>query len=71
MAETTIKVGGKAYRLVVLRIMEWDEKGRPSKAIIGYGDTTFDLRDDSVSREFITGFVNADATEGNEAKDVH
>lgn len=47
----------KEYTLVVLRITGWDDKGRPSQAIIGYDDTTFDLTDDSVSREFATAFI--------------
>lgn len=52
----------KQYDLVVLRVTGWDDKGRPSQAIIGYDDTTFDLTDDSVSREFLTAFVPTDAT---------
>lgn len=50
-------IGGKRYKLVVLRAVEWDEQGRPSKVIVGYDDTTFDLSDDKVSREFWTCYV--------------
>lgn len=56
------RINGKLYDLVVLRVLEWDAKGRPSKAVIGYDDTTFDLRDDQVSREFMTAFVPFDMT---------
>jgi hypothetical protein len=51
------EIKGKTYTLVVLRVTEWDALGRPSKAVIGYDDTTFDLRDDAVSREFMTAWV--------------
>jgi hypothetical protein len=54
------EIRGKLHKLVVLRVLEWDELGRPSKVIVGYDDTTFDLRDDSVSREFFTAFVPAE-----------
>lgn len=59
---STRNIRGKDYRLVVLRVVEWDREGRPSKAIIGYDDTPFDLRDDSVSREFMTCYVPRDCT---------
>ena len=57
-----LRINGKPYRLVVLRVLEWDELGRPSKCIVGYDDTTFDLRDEKVSREFMTAFVLEDMT---------
>lgn len=53
-------INGKPHSLVVLRVLEWDELGRPSKVIVGYDDTTFDLKDDKVSREFWTCFVPED-----------
>lgn len=54
-----LKIGTqtKEYGLVVLRVTKHDEHGRPSEAVIGYDDTTFDLSDDNVSREFMTAFV--------------
>jgi hypothetical protein len=54
---STREIRGKAHKLVVLRVLDWDELGRPSKCIVGYDDTTFDLRDESVSREFMTAYV--------------
>ena len=51
------QIKGEMYNLVVLRVHEWDEQGRPSKCTIGYDDATFDIRDDAVSREFMTCFV--------------
>lgn len=56
-------INGKPYTLVVMRVIEWDEKGRPSKCIVGHDDTTFDLRDDKVSREFMTAFIPAEMHE--------
>lgn len=53
-------INGDQYQLVVLRVHEWDALGRPSKVEVGYDDTTFDLRDDAVSRHFITAFVKTD-----------
>lgn len=57
MATRTREIRGKSYRLVVLRVAEWDPQGRPSKVIVGYDDTTFDLRNDQESREFWTCYV--------------
>lgn len=51
------KVNGKDHSAVVLRVTDWDEKGRPSKVVVGYDDTVFDLRDESQSREFYTALV--------------
>lgn len=56
------QIRGKQYSLVVLRVLEWDEQGRPSKCIVGYDDTSFDLRDDAVSREFMTCYVLEEMT---------
>ena len=53
----TITVNGKRYTLVVLRPCEWDQSGRPSKAEIGYPDTTFRLDDQTKANEFLTAFV--------------
>lgn len=50
-------INGKPYKLVVLRVMAWDDKGRPSQAQIGYDDTVFDISDDNVSREFMTALI--------------
>lgn len=57
------EIRSKQYRLVVLRIMDWDERGRPSKCVIGHEDTIFDLTEDGGSREFMTAFVPADMLE--------
>lgn len=56
------EIRGKQYRLVVLRVTGWDSEGRPSQATIGYDDTSFDLRDDKVSREFLTAYVSVEGT---------
>lgn len=54
---TTRQIKGETYKLVVLRIVEWDPHGRPSKAVIGYDDTTFRLDDTQQPNEFMTAFV--------------
>lgn len=54
-------INGKQYSLVVLRPTEWDDKGRPSKAIIGYDDATFRLDDPNQANEFLTAFVQSDS----------
>ena len=54
---TTVKIGDKEYTLVVMRVIDFDAKGRPNSVIVGYDDATFDLRDDSVPREFYTAWV--------------
>lgn len=63
MARRARTIAGKDYQLVVLRITGWDDKGRPSVAIIGHDDTTFDLADDKLSREFMTAFIPAHMAE--------
>lgn len=55
-------INGQSYSLILLRVLEWDEKGRPSKCVVGYDDTTFKIGDQSVSDEFITAFVLEAAT---------
>ena len=55
-------INGKEYNFVVLRVLEWDDMGRPSKVIVGYDDTTFDLTDESLSREFYTCLVPEEMT---------
>jgi len=57
----TRNIKGKEYSLIVLRVLEWDDQGRPSKTIIGYDDTTFRL-DDGTPNHFITAFVPVDQT---------
>lgn len=53
-------IRGKEYSLVVLRILEWDENGRPSKCIIGHDDTVFRLSDQSEENHFLTAYVPTD-----------
>ncbi len=50
-------IRGEPYELVVLRPCEWDFRGRPTKAEIGYEDTTFQLDDPTKANEFVTAFV--------------
>lgn len=57
-------INGKPHDLVVLRVLEWDDKGRPSKAEIGYDDTTFRLDDPEKPNEFITAFAAAESLKG-------
>lgn len=59
MAQTR-NIKGKDYSIVILRVIERDGSGRPSKCVIGYDDTTFRLDDPKVSNEFITAFVPTD-----------
>jgi hypothetical protein len=54
-------INGKPYELVLLRILEWDAGGRPSKAEIGYDDTEFRLDDESKPNEFLSAFVPSDS----------
>ncbi len=54
-------INGKQHDLVVLRILEWDDAGRPSKASIGYDDSSFRLDDQKLPNEFLTAFVVADS----------
>jgi hypothetical protein len=54
-------INGKSYELVVLRILQWDNAGRPSKAEIGYDDTEFRLDDESKPNEFLSAFVPSDS----------
>lgn len=53
-------INGKPHALVILRILEWDASGRPSKCIIGYDDTTFNLDEPNTPNEFLTAFINAE-----------
>jgi hypothetical protein len=57
-----MRIKGKPHSLVVLRVLEWDEKGRPSKCVIGYDDTTFRI-DDETPNEFFTVLVPVGMTE--------
>lgn len=50
----TRKLRGEVHRLIVLKVVERDEAGRPSKCEVGYDDTTFQLADGD---EFITAWV--------------
>ena len=52
-----VSVGGKRYRMVVLRAIEWDEQGRPSKVLVGYDDTTFKVDGNRLENEFWTCLV--------------
>lgn len=50
-------INGKQYNVAVLRPVEWDEQGRPTKVIVGYGNETFRLDDPNLANEFYTAFV--------------
>lgn len=65
------EIRGKTYSLVLLRILEWDAQGRPSKCVIGHDDTTFNLRDENLPREFMTAYVLADMVEPSGSKMKH
>lgn len=58
MKELTL--GAERYVLVVLRILEVDAHGRPSKCEVGYDDTTFHLSEDQAKNHFITAYVKED-----------
>lgn len=47
-------IRGETYELVVLKVLERDELGRPSKVLIGYDDTTFKV---GGGEEFFTAYV--------------
>jgi hypothetical protein len=57
-------INGKPHDLIVLRVLEWDASGRPSKCEIGYDDTTFRLDDATKPNEFITAFAQTDSLKG-------
>ena len=57
MAMQKAVIGDKEYTLVVLRVLEKDGKGRPSRALVGYDDTTFRLDDPALPNEFVTAWV--------------
>ena len=50
-------INGKPHSLIVMRVLERDEQGRPSKCIVGYDDTSFRLDDPGLPNEFMTAFV--------------
>jgi hypothetical protein len=52
-----VKIAGKKYALVVLRVKEFDEKGRPSMVMVGYDDTVFRVDDEKQSNDFYTCLV--------------
>lgn len=52
----TIK--GQGYVLVLLKTLEKDAFGRPTKVEVGYDDTTFNLQG---REEFYTGFISETA----------
>lgn len=56
-------VNGKQYNVVVLRPVEWDEQGRPTKVIVGYDNEKFRLDDPNLVNEFYTAFVPEKMTE--------
>lgn len=59
-----ITIGGKRYKLCILRVIEHDEQGRPSHASIGYDDTVFDLSDERISRKFVTAWIPVSVIKG-------
>ena len=59
LKKRTIK--GRDYVMVVLKTLEKDEFGRPTKVVVGYDDTVFNLEG---GEEFYIGFVSATALEG-------
>lgn len=54
-------IKGHEYVLVVLKTLERDDFGRPTKVEVGYDDVTFDLKG---GEQFYTGFISATAIEG-------
>ena len=56
------EIKGQVHTLVLLRVLEWDDQGRPSKCIVGYDDTEFRIDNDQVSNEFMTAYVPKDMT---------
>lgn len=58
-------INGDKYALVVLKVLERDETGRPAKVLMGYDDTTFSVEEGA---EFLTAFVKADLVKPATAK---
>lgn len=61
MAAQQMLVNGKPHDLILLRVLEYDANGRPTKAEIGYPDTLFSLDDPAKPNEFITAYAPAEA----------
>jgi hypothetical protein len=51
----TIKINDEEHVLIVLKVLDYDSKGRPSKVEIGYDDTTHHLVG---GERFITAFAH-------------
>jgi hypothetical protein len=47
-------IAGREHQLILLKITNRDEKNRPSEAIIGHDDTTFNIQG---GEEFVTAWV--------------
>jgi hypothetical protein len=62
VAAKTRTIGGKDYKLVVLRVLERDAQGRPSKVELGHDDAVFKVED---GMEFFTAYVFADSVKPN------
>lgn len=58
----TRNIQGKPHVLVVLKAVEWDAKGRPSKVEVGYDDTVFQLEG---GENFFTAFVSETMLKGH------
>lgn len=43
---------------VIFKVLKWDEFNRPSEVVIGYDDSTFDLKG---GEHFFTGYIDASA----------
>lgn len=46
------------YGPIVLKVESWDSLGRPSKVVVGYDDTVFEIQNGD---EFITAFISSAA----------
>lgn len=57
-----IKIGGKLrkFRLVVLRVNEELENGKPDVVTIGREETVFELSRDETQNRFYIGFISAE-----------
>lgn len=54
----TREIRGKLYELVVLKVLERDAQGRPSKFECGYDDSVFKI---DGGEDFITAYIHQDS----------
>ena len=60
-----LHINSRLHRCVVLKVVSYDAKGRPSQCVIGYGDTKFDVVE---GMEFWTAYAPVQMAESKPEK---